>query len=415
MTGARRPITRAVQTTRSFFAIGRGHQLGLLLAERIAHLAGIGAGLPRGLLILHADEAAAERLDLLLGSGTHVGGGHNGAEPAGRRDRLQPGDAGSDHEQPGRRNSARGSHHHRKATLERPRCFNNSAVAGEVRLARQHIHRLRTGDARQQLHGGTIDASACQFGHRVSFGKGVGDADQQGAARDQVTLFGQRHLHREDDLRAGQRLGRIRCRSLPRRRQTPRPAARHCAPAPASTATVRPRPIRRFTVSGVAATRVSDARCSFSTARRIRSLLHNRAQRGEPDAQRTARTGPHRPRGKMRQGCGWCKGARARRCIAARIRGKDEQHVNPLTDERPWRPAAHPPQIGSAVLLLVTPARLHRTATRAVPLESGTVPYPLTGPSNRSPRFNGGSMSTSVPPATKHTHMPAFWNHFGSP
>ncbi len=44
-----------------------------------------------------------------------------------------------------------------------------------------------------------------------------------------------------------------------------------CAPAPASTTTLRPRPISFLTVSGVAATRVSEARRSFSTARRIAS------------------------------------------------------------------------------------------------------------------------------------------------
>ena len=38
---------------------GGRHQLGLLLAERLAHLAGIGAGLAGGLGILDADEAAA--------------------------------------------------------------------------------------------------------------------------------------------------------------------------------------------------------------------------------------------------------------------------------------------------------------------------------------------------------------------
>ena len=46
------------------------------------------------------------------------------------------------------------------------------------------------------------------------------------------------------------------------------------APAPVSTATVRPRPTSFLIVSGVAATRVSAVRRSFSTARRMLSILH---------------------------------------------------------------------------------------------------------------------------------------------
>ena len=96
ITGALRPITSAVQMTMSFFATVVGHQLGLLLAERVAHLAGIGAGLAGGLLVLDADEGRAERLDLLLRRRPDVGGRDDGAEAAGRGDRLQPGDAGAD-------------------------------------------------------------------------------------------------------------------------------------------------------------------------------------------------------------------------------------------------------------------------------------------------------------------------------
>src|SRR6202522_4538692 len=51
-------------------------------------------------------------------------------------------------------------------------------------------------------------------------------------------------------------------------------------PAPVSTATVRPRPIRRFTVSGVAATLASGTRLSLSTARRIRPFLHTSGNLG---------------------------------------------------------------------------------------------------------------------------------------
>src|SRR5690606_19902389 len=42
-----------------------------------------------------------------------------------------------------------------------------------------------------------------------------------------------------------------------------------CSPAPASTATLAPRPMNFLTVSGVAATRVSPAASSFRTAMRM--------------------------------------------------------------------------------------------------------------------------------------------------
>ena len=75
--------------------------------------------------------------------------------------------------------------------------------------------------------------------------------------------------------RPGRRRGRGRFPRRPRRNRRPEMAA--VAPAPASIATVRPRPTSRLTVSGVAATRASDPRRSFSTARRIRLILISHA------------------------------------------------------------------------------------------------------------------------------------------
>ena len=69
------------------------------------------------------------------------------------------------------------------------------------------------------------------------------------------------------------------------------------APAPVSIATVRPRAVNRFTVSAVAATRVSDARRSFSTARRIRWSFRQGAEpcaKGKEGARGQGAAGPIR-------------------------------------------------------------------------------------------------------------------------
>ena len=81
-----------------------------------------------------------------------------------------------------RRHRAGRGHHHR----QRPAVFgggvDHGAVAGEIGLARQHVHRLRAGDARQELHG---EASEAGIGHGAQRGVvavGIHDGDDDRAA-----------------------------------------------------------------------------------------------------------------------------------------------------------------------------------------------------------------------------------------
>ena len=146
--------------------VGAPQRLGDLFALPalvvLAHLAGVAAGcLGRARRrLVDGDEGGAEALDLLLGGGAHIGGEDDGAEAARRRDRLQPGDAGAHHQHPRRLDRAGRGHHHRKGAAELGGGVEHRLVAGEIGLRRQHVHRLRAGDARQQLHREGGDAGA---------------------------------------------------------------------------------------------------------------------------------------------------------------------------------------------------------------------------------------------------------------
>ena len=132
-----------------------GNDFGLLALELVRHLLGVTR---RGLGILHRafvdhDELAAKAFDLLLGRRADVRRGDDRAEPLGRGDGLQAGDADAHDEDPGRRNRAAGRHHQRERTAELRRGVDRRLVAGEVVLAGQDVHRLRPRDPGHQFHG----------------------------------------------------------------------------------------------------------------------------------------------------------------------------------------------------------------------------------------------------------------------
>ena len=123
--GAGRPGISAVVMTMSCLAMCDGDQRRLLGLVGVRHFLGVAA---RGLgllelLVLDGDEFGAERFDLLLGGGAHVGRGDDGAEPPRGGDRLQAGDADAHDEGPGGGHRAGRRHHHRQARgrIRRPR------------------------------------------------------------------------------------------------------------------------------------------------------------------------------------------------------------------------------------------------------------------------------------------------------
>ncbi len=194
-----------------------GDVLALAAGEILAHLLGIAARRLHRLHRLDVDdqERRAEALDLLLGGEPHVGGGDDAAETPRRGDRLQPGDAGAHHQHARRRDGTGRRHHHRHGAAELGRGIEHGAVSGEVRLRRQHVHRLRAGDARDELHGESGEPGA---GIGLDIGallQRLQHADEHGAALhqrhfvDRALALAQRPLHLEDDVAGAERRGGI--------------------------------------------------------------------------------------------------------------------------------------------------------------------------------------------------------------
>ncbi len=104
-----------------------GRQFGLLGLVFRRHLLGITAsGLSRlELFILDRDEFRAERGDLFLGSGTHIGCGDDRAEAARRGNGLKASDAYSHDKDLGRGDRAGSGHHHRHGAAVDLRTFND--------------------------------------------------------------------------------------------------------------------------------------------------------------------------------------------------------------------------------------------------------------------------------------------------
>jgi hypothetical protein len=133
------------------------------------------------LLILDRQELCAERGDLFLGGGTHVGGGDHGTETTRSSDRLQAGDADAHDESFRRRHRARRRHHHRQRPVIFGSRVDHRLVAGEVGLAGQDVHRLGARDARHELHREGGDAGPCQSIDRSIVAIGIDDGDNGGA------------------------------------------------------------------------------------------------------------------------------------------------------------------------------------------------------------------------------------------
>ena len=98
--------------------------------------------------------------DIGAGCIAHVVAGHDRAEPTGGADRLQPGDAGTDHQNPCRTHRSGRGHEHRQVAAvgvgREYRCL----VAGDVGLRTEHVHRLSPA----QRAGQTVQADRGHLG-----------------------------------------------------------------------------------------------------------------------------------------------------------------------------------------------------------------------------------------------------------
>ena len=184
------------------------YQLGLRLLVFFGHFGGITA---RAFAldtrdIFDEDRLGAERLDLFLRRRADIGGRDLRAQPLGGRDCLQARHAHTHHEDLGRLDSTGSGHHHRKGAAIDIGRSQHRLVAGEVRLAGQHIHALRAGDARHEFHRQRFEAALGIGCDQIAI------AERVEGRRDPCAGFGpcERHdlgcLHTEHDIRFGDRL-----------------------------------------------------------------------------------------------------------------------------------------------------------------------------------------------------------------
>ncbi len=108
------------------------------------------------------EERRAEALHLLGDGRAHVERRDDRAEPPRGRDRLQAGDAGADDERPHRRDRPGGGHEHREEARHAVGGEHDRLVAGDRRLRREGVHRLRARDPRDRLHREGDDAMLAQ-------------------------------------------------------------------------------------------------------------------------------------------------------------------------------------------------------------------------------------------------------------
>ena len=192
-----------------------GHERCLLGLVLLGHFLGVAA---RGLrvlefFVLDRKEFCAEAFDLLLRRGTHIGRRDDRAEPPRGRDGLQAGDADAHDEHLCRRNRAGGSHHHRQRAAIFLGGIDHRTIAGEVRLARQHVHRLRAGNARHQFHGDRGNPGVRHLLERGLVAVRIHDGDDERAFL-VVGEFGRRRpTHFENDVGIlGDGVGDLRAR-----------------------------------------------------------------------------------------------------------------------------------------------------------------------------------------------------------
>ena len=178
----------------------------LLLLRQLARVAAL------GLLTANpeVEERRTQRLDLLRDRGPHVERRDHRAETPRRRDRLQAGDPGAEHEDARRRDRPRRGHHHREQLRAAIRRQQHGLVPGDGRLRRQRVHRLRARDPRDRLHRERDDAALAQPRDPVEVGQRLEEADEHHAAPVRADLVGVRRADAEDAFDAVERAGEVR-------------------------------------------------------------------------------------------------------------------------------------------------------------------------------------------------------------
>ena len=165
--------------------------LALACVEVLAHRLGVAAAVlgVRGVEI-ELDETRAEALDLLGDGGPDIVGLHDRAQPSRRRDRLQAGDAGADHEHARGGDGAGGGHHQREHLREFARGQQHRPVARDRGHRAERVHRLRATDPRQQLEGERAHPALRERRDRAGAPEGIEQPDNRLALAQALDLRG---------------------------------------------------------------------------------------------------------------------------------------------------------------------------------------------------------------------------------
>ena len=128
-----------------------------------------------------------------------------------RGDRLQTGDTGAHDEDARGRNGTGGGHHHRQRTVVFRSAIDHGLIAGEVRLGRQNVHDLRTGNPRHEFHGEGGNAGRCHRFHVFLMAKGIHDRKNKSVFFHELELIDTRATDLQDNIRVAKRGGGVRC------------------------------------------------------------------------------------------------------------------------------------------------------------------------------------------------------------
>ena len=166
----------------------------------VAHLLGVAGGRNLGSRRIDVEILPAQRFDLVGDLGPRIGGQHDGTQTACGADGGQSGHTRADHQHLGRRHLARRGHLPGEEPTEGMRRLDHGAITRDVRHRRQHVQRLRPGDARHRIHGQRRDRAGGQLLDEVRVQSWRHEADQCRAVTKCGDLFAVRCVHLEHHI-----------------------------------------------------------------------------------------------------------------------------------------------------------------------------------------------------------------------
>jgi len=144
-------------------------------------------------------------VDLFLDHGPCIKSLHPRAQPFGRGNGLQPGNAHADNKYPGRLQGARRGHHHGQHLVQPFRRNQHCHVARQVGLGTEHVHFLGQRGPGNHLHGNGIHTALHQCVQNVMGRKGFQVADMQRARLHTADFVQRRFAHPNHRVGPGQK------------------------------------------------------------------------------------------------------------------------------------------------------------------------------------------------------------------